>query len=103
MELCQALSWPMNQSLDQPYQGIIVSTLTAHLVNNGGAFDTWLQSIPSLSGENDVTVTLHWLNGSTYELEWAGVIMVDQIEIEDMPSPSRVKLVANDGTAFSRP
>ena len=37
---------------------------------------------------------------ATYELEWAGVIVVDRIEIEDMPSPSRVKLVANDGTAF---
>ena len=48
---------------DRPYQGIVAGTLTAHLVNNGGAFDTWLQSIPSLSGENDVTVTLHWLNG----------------------------------------
>ena len=26
--------------------------------------------------------------------------MVDQIEMEDMPNPSLVKLVANDGTSF---
>lgn len=85
---------------DQPYQGIIASTLTFHLVNEGGSFDTWLQSIPSLTGENDVTVTLERDFGGGWALEWAGVIMVDQIEIEDMPTPSRVKLVANDGTAF---
>ena len=85
---------------DQPYQGIISSTLTCHLINDGGAFDTWLQNIPSLTGENDVTITLEWKNASTYQLEWAGVVMVDQIEIEDMPTPSRVKLVANDGISF---
>ena len=100
MELCQALSSTMNQSLISHIRASLPAHAHSYLVNNGGAFDTWLQSIPSLSGENDVTVTLHWLNGSTYELEWAGIIMVDQIEIEDMPSPSRVKLVANDGTAF---
>lgn len=85
---------------DQPYQGIISSTLTCHLINDGGAFDTWLQNIPSLTGENDVTITLEWKDGSIYDLEWAGVVMVDQIEIEDMPTPSRVKLVANDGISF---
>ena len=86
--------------VDQPYQGIIASTCSIYLINNGGAFDTWLQSIPSLSGENDVTMTLERNTSGGFRLEWAGIIMVDQIEMEDMPNPSLVKLVANDGTSF---
>lgn len=84
---------------DQPYQGIIASTLTVHLVNEGGAFDTWLQGIPSITGENDVTIVLFRKTPQGFQKEWAGVIMVDQITLEDAPSPSLVKLVANDGTA----
>ena len=65
------------QEPDKPFQGIIPSTLTAHLMNKGGAFDTWLQSIPSLTGENDVTMTLEWKDSGTFQLEWAGVVMVE--------------------------
>ena len=44
-----------------------------------------------------MTVTLHWLNGSTYELN--GLKHHGTDEIEDMPS-LKGEAVANDGTAF---
>ena len=86
--------------VDQPYQGIIASTCTFHLVNKGGAFDTWLQAIPNISGENDITIRLDELTPQGPRLEWAGIVMVDRIEMEDMPTPSQVQLIANDGTSF---
>lgn len=84
---------------DQPYQGIIASTLSVFFINEGGSFDTWLQSIPSFVGENDVTIRLQRKTSEGFKIEWAGVVMVDQVVIEDAPTPSRVQLVANDGTA----
>ena len=39
---------------------------------------------------------------SAHQLEWAGVVMVDQIVQQDAPIPTQVKLVANDGTAYLR-
>lgn len=84
---------------DAPYQGIISSSLTAFLVNEGGSFDTWLSNIPNVA-ENDVTTTLERWDGSTYQLEWAGVVMIDQLEQVDIPTPAPVQIVANDGLAF---
>ena len=83
---------------DQPYQGIIASTLSVYFINEGGSFDTWLQSIPSFVGERrHHEVAAQDVEG--FKIEWAGVVLVDQVVIEDAPTPSRVQLVANDGTA----
>lgn len=86
---------------DQPFQGIISSSLTAYLVNEGGSFNTWLSNIPNVS-ENDVTITLERTTSTSipYSLEWAGVVMIDQLEQLDAPTPTPVQIVANDGLSF---
>ena len=58
---------------------------------DGPAFDTWLQSIPSLSGEADVTVTLHRLNGRiAYRAGMGrGAVWWIRSRWRTCPSPSR--------------
>ena len=81
-----------------PHQAIITSSAKFFLiVESTGVYD-WLLELPN-AAENRFTVAIKTYASGSYGLRWAGVLMVDGVEIEDIFLPQRVTLEANDDLA----
>ena len=81
-----------------PHQTIITSSAKFFLiVESTGVYD-WLLELPN-AAENRFTVAIKKYDSGSYNLRWAGVLMVDGVEIEDIFLPQRVTLEANDDLA----
>lgn len=100
-----ATKWDGDET--SPFGGIMVSSTQFSFINErvGGEFDTWLANVPTLA-EGDVTIAIYNrelptipYQPMTWELWWAGVVLIDGIEQPDEPVPSVVTLTAVDDLA----
>ncbi len=90
-----SLSW--NGNANEPHQPIVTSSADFYLVvQTTGVYD-WLLELPNAEPDR-FTVAIK--RGTTWQYtRWAGVLMVDGIEIEDIYLPQQVTLKANDDLA----
>lgn len=84
------------------YQPIIPSKLAFTVYNEGGNFDTWLNTVVPTASESqflvEVKTTTEPLDTATdIKLFWRGVLLTEQTQQIDEPAPSAVSFTACDG------
>ncbi len=81
----------------EEYQPIIPSKLDFTLYNQGGAFDTWLNTIVPLAVEAQILVEVLSEPGTSgQKVFWRGVMFLEQMQMADEPMPSAVNFTAAD-------
>lgn len=81
----------------EQYQPIIPSRLEWTFYNEGGGFDTWLNTVLPTAEEARFTVeVLTDPNEIGEAVFWRGVLLPEQIQQYDEPSPSAVNFTASD-------
>lgn len=79
------------------YQPIIPSRLDFTWYNEGGDFDTWLNTVLPASEEGRFLVELvHDYGELSQEIWWRGVLLPEQVQIQDEAQPSAVNFTAGD-------
>lgn len=84
------------------YQPIIPSKLSFTVFNEGGNFDTWLNTVVPSASESQFLVEVKTsqddIDTSTdITLFWRGVLLTEQTQQMDEPTPSAVSFTACDG------
>jgi hypothetical protein len=84
------------------YQPIIPSKLSFTVFNEGGNFDTWLNTVVPSASESQFVVEVKTsqddIDTSTdITLFWRGVLLTEQTQQMDEPTPSAVSFTACDG------
>jgi len=87
------INWAGNAN--EPHQPIVTSSAEFYLIIESQAQYNWLLEMPNAAPDR-FTVAVKYLSGVSYNLRWAGVIMVDGVSIEDIYYPQQVTLQAND-------
>ncbi len=81
----------------EQYQPIIASKLEFTLYNEGGDFDTWLNDVVPAATEARFLVEVLTDPGEVTEaVWWRGVLLPEQIQQNDEPTPTAVSFVASD-------
>jgi len=81
------------------FQPIIGSSVTFTVLNDGGQFETFLNTVFPAAEEGRMQVEIRKDPDNTDLLYWAGVVAAEQIEQEDAPAPNLVNLTASDDLA----
>ena len=82
-----------------PHQPIVTSSAQFFLiVESTGVYD-WLLELPNAAADRFTVAIKYGTGGGYYTLRWAGVLMVDGVEIEDIYLPQKDTLQANDDLA----
>ncbi len=87
------INWAGNAN--EPHQPIVTSSAEFYLIIETAAAYDWLLEMPNAAPDR-FTVAVKYLSGVSYELRWAGVVMIDGVSIEDIYLPQQVTLQAND-------
>jgi len=81
----------------EQYQPIIPSKLEFTLYNEGGDFNTWLNDVVPAATEARFLIEVLSSPGEIDEaLWWRGVLLPEQIQQNDEPTPTAVSFVASD-------
>jgi hypothetical protein len=84
----------------EQYQPIIPSRLDFTLYNEGGAFDTFLNSVIPAANEARFLIEVLTNPGTIDEAPfWRGVLLTEQMQLQDEPTPSAVSFTASDDLA----
>ena len=86
------INWAGNAN--EPHQPIVTSSAEFYLIIETAAAYDWLLEMPNAAPDR-FTVAVKYLSGVSYELRWAGVVMIDGVSIEDIYLPQQVTLQAN--------
>ena len=84
------------------YQPIIPSKLSFTVFNEGGNFDTWLNTVVPSASESQFLVEVKTTDedlatATDIRLFWRGVLLTEQTQQMDEPTPSAVSFTACDG------
>jgi hypothetical protein len=84
------------------YSGIMPSSTTLEVINEGGDFDVFLSEVAN-QDEGDVRVDIYEYETNQTAgdgmLWWTGILLIDGIQQEDAPLPALVSLTATDDLA----
>tara|TARA_S200002703_G_scaffold24056_2_gene20892 strand:- start:265 stop:2979 length:2715 start_codon:yes stop_codon:yes gene_type:complete len=84
----------------EQYQPLIPSKLEFTLYNKGGDFDTWLNTVVPAATEAQFLVEVLSDPGEVDEaVWWRGVLLPEQVQQNDEPTPTAVSFVASDDLA----
>lgn len=84
----------------EQYQPLIPSKLEFTLYNEGGDFDTWLNTVvPSATEAQFLVEVLSDPGELDEEVWWRGVLLPEQVQQNDEPTPTAVSFVASDDMA----
>ena len=81
------------------FQPIIGSSVTFTVLNDGGQFETFLNTVLPAAEEGRMQVEIRKDPDGLNTLYWAGIIAAEQIEQEDAPAPNLVNIRASDDLA----
>ena len=81
------------------FQPIIGSSVTFTVLNDGGQFETFLNTVLPAAEEGRMQVEIRKDPDGLDTLYWAGIIAAEQIEQEDAPAPNLVNIRASDDLA----
>jgi hypothetical protein len=78
------------------HQPIIASSLEFTVLNDGGTFDTFLNSVLPAAEEGRMQVEVRKDPDNVNSLYWAGILAAEQVEQDDAPAPNPVRMTATD-------
>jgi hypothetical protein len=81
------------------FQPVIGSSVTFSVLNDGGQFETFLNTVFPAAEEGRMQVEIRKDPDGLNTLYWAGIIAAEQIEQEDAPAPNIVNITASDDIA----
>ena len=81
------------------FQPVIGSSVTFTIMNEGGTFETFLNTVFPAAEEGRMQVEIRKDPDGLDTLYWAGIIAAEQIEQEDAPAPNLVNIRATDDIA----
>lgn len=89
-----ALSYSGNN--EDRYQPIVGSSVDFTVMNEGGTFETFLNSVLPAAEEGRMQLEIRRDPDNTNTLYWTGILASEQIEQEDAPAPNSVRITASD-------
>ena len=89
-----ALSYSGNA--EDRHQPIIGSGVDFTVMNEGGTFETFLNSVLPSASEGRMQVEIRKDPDNTNSLYWAGILAAEQVEQEDAPTPNAVRMTESD-------
>ena len=78
------------------YQPIVGSSVDFTVMNEGGAFETFLNSVLPAAEEGRMQLEIRRDPDNTNTLYWSGILAAEQIEQADAPAPNPVSITASD-------
>jgi len=78
------------------HQPIIGSSVEFTVMNDGGTFDTFLNSVLPAAEEGRMQVEVRKDPDNVDSLYWAGILAAEQVEQDDAPAPNPVRMTATD-------
>ena len=78
------------------HQPIIGSSVEFTVMNDGGTFDTFLNSVLPAADEGRMQVEIRKDPDNVNSLYWAGILAAEQVEQDDAPAPNPVHMTATD-------
>lgn len=78
------------------HQPIIGSSVEFTVMNEGGNFETFLNSVLPAAEEGRMQVEVRKDPDNVNSLYWAGILAPEQVEQEDAPTPNPVRMTATD-------
>lgn len=78
------------------HQPIIGSNVEFTVLNDGGTFDTFLNSVLPAAEEGRMQVEVRKDPDDVNSLYWAGILAAEQVEQDDAPAPNPVRMTATD-------
>lgn len=78
------------------HQPIIGSSVEFTVLNDGGTFDTFLNSVLPAAEEGRMQVEVRRDPDNVNSLYWAGILAAEQVEQDDAPAPNPVRMTATD-------
>ena len=78
------------------HQPIIGSSVEFTVMNQGGTFDTFLNSVLPAAAEGRIQVEVRRDPDNVNDLYWAGILAAEQVEQDDAPTPNPVRMTATD-------
>lgn len=78
------------------YQPIIGSSVQFTVMNEGGEFETFLNTVLPAAEEGRMQLEIRKDPDNTNTLYWAGILAAEQIEQADAPAPNPVSITATD-------
>ena len=89
-----ALSYAGNN--EDRYQPIIASSVEFTVINQGGNFETFMNSVLPAAEEGRIQVEIRRDPDNVNALYWAGILAPEQVEQDDAPTPNPVRMTATD-------
>lgn len=78
------------------YQPVIGSSVEFTVMNQGGTFETFLNTVLPGAEEGRMQLEIRKDPDDVNSLYWAGILAAEQIEQEDAPTPNAVRFTATD-------
>lgn len=89
-----ALSYSGNS--EDRHQPIIGSSVEFTVMNEGGNFETFLNSVLPAAEEGRMQIEIRRDPDNVNALYWAGILAPEQVEQDDAPAPNPVRMTATD-------
>ena len=89
-----ALSYAGNS--EDRHQPIIGSSVEFTVMNEGGNFETFLNSVLPAAEEGRMQIEIRRDPDNVNALYWAGILAPEQVEQDDAPAPNPVRMTATD-------
>jgi hypothetical protein len=78
------------------HQPIIGSSVEFTVMNEGGTFETFMNSVLPAAEEGRMQVEIRKDPDDVNSLYWAGILAAEQVEQDDAPAPNPVRMTATD-------
>jgi len=78
------------------HQPIIGSSVEFTVINEGGNFETFLNSVLPAADEGRMQIEIRRDPDNVNALYWAGILAPEQVEQDDAPTPNPVRMTATD-------
>lgn len=78
------------------HQPIIGSSVEFTIMNEGGNFETFLNSVLPAAEEGRMQIEIRRDPDNVNSLYWAGILAPEQVEQDDAPAPNPVRMTATD-------